>query len=132
PRSLIRRSRGRLEEAKALLRHALAVAEEHGLTREVMRALFNMADQALTWDQDEEALTLDTRHMELARRLGDRLAERMTQMHLVFDYYAMGRWGEALSVVESLPSDEETNEEGVMLDYVRATSVGPLVRQGSI
>lgn len=131
-RSLILRSRGRLEEARALLRHALVVAEAHGLTREIMRALFNMADQALAWDRDEEALALDTRLMQLARRLGDRATERMTQMHLVGDYYALGRWDEAMSLAASLPSPEESAEEGVLLDHLRATTVPILVERGSL
>src|SRR5207302_2225695 len=64
-KSLIYHSRGRWEEARALLHHSLALAERNDLTSPLMRALFNLANDAAIWDRWEEARRLDERHMEM-------------------------------------------------------------------
>jgi len=131
-KSLIYHSRGRWEEARALLHHSLALAERNDLTSPLMRALFNLANDAAIWDRWEEARRLDERHMEMVRRQGARLGERMTQMHFVLDDLATGRWDEVLSILASTPASEHAPEEGPIVDFVRASAIPALVGRGRV
>jgi class 3 adenylate cyclase/tetratricopeptide (TPR) repeat protein len=116
-KSLLMRSDGRFEEARALLRHALALGQEHDLTRAAARAMFNLADDLLESGRPAEALELDVEHLALVRRLGDRTAEWMSRFHLIADHLVLGRWDDAVALTEDvdLGSARETDDLGLAL-----------------
>jgi predicted ATPase/class 3 adenylate cyclase len=129
-KSLILGTRRRHHEAAALLRHALAIAEEHQLPEAMMRALFNMANDAQVWERWDEAVALDLRHEEMAVRLGDRTDEALSRVHLVIDFAAMGRWDDAVAILDSLPP--QSTDEPESYKILRSTAVPVLVGRGRL
>jgi tetratricopeptide (TPR) repeat protein len=85
----------RLQEGAAVLRHALALAEEYDLPGIVLRSRFNLAAIALERDRFGEAIEEVERGLLLARERGDRSQERHLLTQMVFPLYFLGRWDEA-------------------------------------
>jgi tetratricopeptide (TPR) repeat protein len=91
-KSLILARRGRPEESLALLRHALELALENDLTESALRAYFNLAYLNAGRDRLDEAIELDEKGLELARRRGKRHWEQGFLGHLRADRLILGEW----------------------------------------
>jgi class 3 adenylate cyclase len=90
------------------------------------------ADVLLSSDRAEEALECDRQNLDLSTRQGDRVGQRMANLHIVFDYDWLRRWDDALSLVSLLGSPEESSDEDVWLPYLNATLAPILVRRGEV
>jgi predicted ATPase/class 3 adenylate cyclase len=130
-KSLILKARGRLEEGVALLKHALYIAEEHAITDARARAMFNLAIELLIDDRPEEALEYDNKHLELTRLLGNKGDERMTQVHLVLDYEALGRWDEVDRLLTEIPLTEDP-ERAPMEVILHSAALPVLINRGQL
>ena len=87
------------EEALALVRHSLAVALEHELAYEALRAYNNLI-VALEWlDRHDDVTRLCAEALDLARRRGERLWVEMMAEGLASHLALEGRWDESLAVV---------------------------------
>jgi class 3 adenylate cyclase/tetratricopeptide (TPR) repeat protein len=87
------------EEALALVRHSLAVALEHELAYEALRAYNNLI-VTLEWlDRHDDVTRLSAEALDLARRRGERLWLEMMAEGLASHLGLEGRWDEALAVV---------------------------------
>ncbi|MDP9250063.1 MAG: AAA family ATPase, partial [Chloroflexota bacterium] len=130
-KSLLLISRRRYQEADALLRQALVIAQEHDLPWAMERAMFNMADRLNTHGRYEEALQLDLEGRALGRRRGDRTHESMCMMHLCFDYFPLGRWDDLMQVVADV-EDPEVEVQGAWAAFIRSLAIPVLVARGQI
>jgi predicted ATPase/class 3 adenylate cyclase len=97
----------RLDEAGVILRRALEVALEHGLTAAAMRASNNLGAVLESQDRFAEQLALCERRLELARRVGDRFWELASLTGSIPTLVALGRWDEALARAEEARGAEE-------------------------
>ncbi|MGQ0669319.1 MAG: adenylate/guanylate cyclase domain-containing protein [Actinomycetota bacterium] len=112
-KALVLSMRGRTEEARALLRHALVIAQEHGATDAILRAYYN-----LYLEPPDEVLEYARLGLELARRLGNRQWEmnflgRQTVLH-----WLHGEWDQAMAV--SRPLLDPANRRAGVLGLSRA------------
>jgi class 3 adenylate cyclase/predicted ATPase len=94
--------RHRLREGAAVLRAAIALAEERDLPSVVLRARYNLAGLALWTDRFEDAITNAQAGLALARERGDRSWEDPMLAQLAIPLYAVGRWDEAVEITASL------------------------------
>jgi tetratricopeptide (TPR) repeat protein len=130
-KALVLRARGRHQEGMALLKHALSVAEEHGIPDAINRATFNLANQLGTRDRYQEALGYDIRNLELSRMLGKRVDERMAQIHLVFDYMYLGRWDDVRRLMDEVPLPEDPKADPITV-FIHGAAILMLVQQGAL
>ncbi|MGA3214121.1 MAG: adenylate/guanylate cyclase domain-containing protein [Acidimicrobiales bacterium] len=93
---------GRLEEAMALMRHALKVALDNDLSAAALRAYNNLAAFLFGNDRYAEAKELQSLSLELARRVGDRGFERWILAGEAMQMTETGEWDEALEIMEEL------------------------------
>jgi tetratricopeptide (TPR) repeat protein len=98
--AMIRSKQGRLQEARALLELALALALEHDLGDSALRAYNNLADLSLQVDRYGEALTVAEAGLELAKARGHRSSEQMLLVMTAAANVGLGRW-------DGLPEIEE-------------------------
>ena len=115
----------------ALLKQALAIAEEHDLPDARLRALFNLADDHLHRDRYAGALAYDLANLELAERMGLHNDIVLAKVHLVFDNWLLGRWDEVRRLREETPLPERAQDDPALLLLHTAGAV-PAVEQGSI
>ncbi|MGB2876227.1 MAG: adenylate/guanylate cyclase domain-containing protein [Gaiellaceae bacterium] len=101
---LLLASQGRKQQALALLRHALRIAQEHDIASAAFRAQYNLSYFISGQDQFEEALQIDREGVELARRRGDRSWEWAFLGHVREGNFFLGNWNELDA------SDEEIAE----------------------
>ena len=94
----------RREEGVGVLRHALAMAEQHDLATVALRARFSLAAVWLDTDQLAETVREATEGLGLARERGDRPWERAMITQMVPPLTALGRWDEAVALGETLLS----------------------------
>ena len=85
---------GRRQEGEALLRHALRLAQEHGIQTSAFRAQFNLSYHINGEDRYEEALEIDREALEQAQRRGDRGWAWAFLGHLRQGNYLLGNWGD--------------------------------------
>ena len=97
----------RREEGFGVLRHALALAEAHGLVRIALRARYNLAAVALETDQFGEAFEELREGLRLARERGDRAFERQLLGQMLAPLSVLGRWDEAVPIAEALFAGEQ-------------------------
>jgi class 3 adenylate cyclase/tetratricopeptide (TPR) repeat protein len=100
--------RRRRQEGIGVLRHALAMAEERGLTAVALRARFNLAAVWLDRDQLNEAVNEVREGLVLARERGDRAWESGMLGQLVSPLVVLGLWEEAVPVADALMGGELT------------------------
>jgi tetratricopeptide (TPR) repeat protein len=86
----------RMQASIGVLRHALALADEHDLPAVALRARFNLAGISIAGDRFEEAITELGEALTLARERGDRSWEYGLLSQLVSPLVARGRWDEAM------------------------------------
>jgi class 3 adenylate cyclase/tetratricopeptide (TPR) repeat protein len=87
---------GRLGEAAALLRAAIDTAVEHDLTSHAAHYYGSLGAALEGLDRWDEALALEQRRLELARRTGSRRLELGSLVGRLSLLYRSGRWDEAL------------------------------------
>ena len=92
----------RREEGLGVLRHALALADAHGLSGIALRARHNLAAVALETDQFGGALDELREALRLARERGDRVWERQLLGQMLAPLVVLGRWEEAAPQAEAL------------------------------
>jgi class 3 adenylate cyclase/tetratricopeptide (TPR) repeat protein len=92
----------RHQEGIAVLRHALALADEHDLPTVALRARFNLAGIALASDGFEESLVEVNAGLAQARERGDRSWEYGLLSQALSPLVILGRWDEAAAAAEPL------------------------------
>jgi tetratricopeptide (TPR) repeat protein len=90
--AMIRAKHGRQEESRALRERALAVALEHDLSSDAMRAYNNLADHWLQLDRFGEAVAVAQRGLELAQARGDRRWATVLTLMLCSARVDRGEW----------------------------------------
>jgi class 3 adenylate cyclase/tetratricopeptide (TPR) repeat protein len=106
-------SRGHNEEANALIKKALEISLAHDLYEDASTAYFILSDQVFRGDRYEEALDYLRDSLALARKLGRRPFEWGTLAEMTYPLYMLGRWEEALAMIEE-PTEEQTTSGGVL------------------
>jgi tetratricopeptide (TPR) repeat protein len=91
---------GRTEEAIALLTHATALADRHGLTAAAVRGYHNAAYLRNTLGQFDAAAELYAASWQVAHRRGDRRWEQFAAAAQATNLYIVGRWDEAVARFE--------------------------------
>jgi tetratricopeptide (TPR) repeat protein len=114
-------SRGHMEETLALLKQQLAIALEHDLVEQAQSAYFILSDHSFHRDRYEDALGYLDDCLALARRTGNRPQEWSVLAERTYALFMLGRWDEALSVMEEL-TEEQTRSGGMFLSFLS----GPL------
>ena len=107
-KSLIMRTQGRVQEAIALLRHALRFALEHEATGAALRAYNNLASVLWVESAPAEELQLIDDGLALARRMGHKGWETKFLSNRVPNLVWLGRWDEAIAAAEEAQLDAET------------------------
>ena len=85
----------RLAEAGLLLRGGLDVALEHGLTTASQRAYNNLSGVLAAQDRFADLAVVNQQHLELARRVGDRIMELSALIGPLPELLHLGRWEDA-------------------------------------
>jgi tetratricopeptide (TPR) repeat protein len=107
-KAIIMASRGRRQEAEALLRHALALALEHDAAAAALRAYNNLVS-TLGWRMPlEEQLDMFRRGAELARRIGHAGWQAKFLSDSVPTFVAAGRWDEAIAADDEARAAPDT------------------------
>jgi class 3 adenylate cyclase/predicted ATPase len=88
--------RNRLEESRILLEGAIEFALKHDLSSAATRALNNLAVVFESADRYVDAVDASRRGLELARRVGDRVAEGNFLAGPISAAVLLGRWDDAL------------------------------------
>jgi predicted ATPase/class 3 adenylate cyclase len=96
---------GRLEEERALLRHALEIALENDLPELATMGYNNLSDKAFKQDRYADALDYQREALALARREGDRVRERFALCETTYPLHMTGRWDEAVSAFAEIPEE---------------------------
>jgi tetratricopeptide (TPR) repeat protein len=106
-RSIIVASTGGYEESIGLLRHALALALEHDLPDNALRAYNNLSETMTDRDRFEDGLELYEQGVALAERVGSGVWLRGLLSEMVFPLMMTGRWDEALERAAQVPDQEK-------------------------
>jgi class 3 adenylate cyclase/tetratricopeptide (TPR) repeat protein len=102
---LVLGARGRMEEGLALIEHAIAIGRERPPGRPFGRALYNLSYQFAARDRHLDAIEVDQEGLEVARRFGDRVLELQSLGHIGTSLTFLGRWDEALALIEQIDLD---------------------------
>jgi len=130
-KNLVLLSESRYEEGLALLKHALDVAVEGDLTAAAGRALHNLGDAMMSANRYGEALEYDARSLEQARRLGSRMDEWMSLVHLVGSHTALGEWDEALALVGQGPDPADGTDAEVFAALMSCWALDVFLARGT-
>jgi class 3 adenylate cyclase/tetratricopeptide (TPR) repeat protein len=106
-RSVALMREGRHDETITLLRRALDVAIEGDFTTATFRAWNNLAVTLEGDDRYQEVVELIGPTLEMARRKGDRVSELAALLGNVAPFLALGRWDEAIGLVEEAEAGED-------------------------
>jgi tetratricopeptide (TPR) repeat protein len=109
--------RGRLREALAFRKEALAVAVEADLPDAAAVQYSNLSDQTFRRDRYEEALEYLRQGLELARRMGHRPGEWSLLSEMTYPLYMVGRWDDALATM-SEPTEEQLSSGALLLSLL--------------
>jgi tetratricopeptide (TPR) repeat protein len=109
---------GRPNESRALLREALAIALQHDLVFQALRAYNNLAVFALNGDRHEEARRAAEAGFELARNRGDRQFAVQLGMGLIGELLWDGDWDSAFALADELPLEVQTAVPGHVHGYL--------------
>jgi predicted ATPase/class 3 adenylate cyclase len=105
-KSIMAVGRRRPEEARGLLKLALAHALEHELTERASNCCGNLSDLSFQHDRYEEALGYLRQTLELARKDGNRINEWFALSEMTYAQYMAGRWDESLAVMAEIPEEK--------------------------
>lgn len=111
---------GRLREAIALLRGAVALSESAGLQHIRIRALVNLAFR-LIGDDPQAAMATQLEGLDAARRLGDQQWFHVLLNNAASLATALGRWDEALALLAEGDAADLPTPERVSSATARAT-----------
>jgi class 3 adenylate cyclase/tetratricopeptide (TPR) repeat protein len=111
-------SRGHIEEAYALHKHALELALEHGFSQQASTAYFIISDSEFRGDRYASALGYLQGALELSRKIGSRPYEWGVLAEMTYPLTMLGRWDEALASMED-PTEEQTRSGGVLLSLLQ-------------
>jgi class 3 adenylate cyclase/predicted ATPase len=106
-KSLILSAEGRIEEALALLHHALRVALDNELAAAAVRAYINLSHMTHELTRLDEALDIQTRALAHARRVGIRWAEWWMLGHLTHTHMELGDWDAVEREAAEIPDPED-------------------------
>ena len=95
----------RPNESLGLMRQALVLAEEAGVDRGALRACMNLSYLLALAGRTDEAVEAVEHGIALARRRGDRVAERGLTTNLMSSYFATGRWDDVQRAFDELPEE---------------------------
>ena len=109
---------GRPNESRALLREALAIALQHDLVDQALRAYNNLNVYAFNEDRLEEARAITEAGFELARSRGDRQFAVQFGMSLIGELLWDGDWDSAFVLADELPLEVQTAVAGHVYGYV--------------
>jgi class 3 adenylate cyclase/tetratricopeptide (TPR) repeat protein len=126
-KSLVLNAMGRIEESKALLRHALTLAKENGASGALLRAYYNSFLEG-----PGPAIEYARLGLELARRLGNRYWELNFLGRQASVYWLEGRWDEALDVVGPVLDQANAHASGFSLSRVLPAITHVLVNRGHL
>jgi class 3 adenylate cyclase/tetratricopeptide (TPR) repeat protein len=115
--AMIRGKHGRNEESRALRERSLALALEHDLSSDAMRAYNNLADFWLQLDRFAETLSVAERGLELAKSRGDRLWQPMLTLMLMTARVGLGHWDAVPEPTEDGYPADAARDELVRLGY---------------
>jgi len=110
--------RGRPNESRALLREALAIALQHDLVTQALRAYNNLAVFAFNDDRHEEARRSVEAGFELARSRGDRQFAVQLGLSLMEALLWDGDWDSAFALADELPLEAQTAVAGHVHGYL--------------
>jgi class 3 adenylate cyclase/tetratricopeptide (TPR) repeat protein len=116
-KALILNAKGRWQEGRVLLRHALDVALEHDKPSAALRAYNNLADLTATADRYHDAEAYAQDGLLLARRVGNRFWEWVF-LGLIYSLFALGKWDEAMAQRREMPEDWTQARVGISQGYV--------------
>jgi class 3 adenylate cyclase/tetratricopeptide (TPR) repeat protein len=105
-KAVILGSAGRTTESNILLRHALEVALENGLSSAALRAYNNLGAGLTALDRHQESVSISEEAAAYARKIGDHHTELMMLSGVVSDGVPLGRWDEALEMAERLAGED--------------------------
>ena len=108
---------GRPNESRALLKEALAIALQHDLVGQALRAYNNLAVAAWNEDRREEGRRAVEAGFELARSRGDRQFAVQLGLGLIGELLGDGDWDAAFARAHELP-DAQTAVAGHVNGYV--------------
>ena len=106
-KSLLLGTWSRNEEAMALLRRALELAQEHDIPRAIVRSATNLSYEADGRDRIDEAAAYMRIGIDTCRRLGFLSEEWFLRQHVAGNALRQGRWDELLEMTRSLPDPKE-------------------------
>jgi class 3 adenylate cyclase/predicted ATPase len=112
-------SRQHVEEAHALLKHALEIALEHDLSEDVSTCYFLLSDRCFRTDRYADALAYLDESLTFDRKIGHRRYEWATLSERCYPLLMLGRWDELLAIRDDF-TDEQTNSGGVVLSLLQA------------
>ncbi|HYT78748.1 MAG TPA: adenylate/guanylate cyclase domain-containing protein [Actinomycetota bacterium] len=115
--------RGRNEEALLLTREALRIALEHDLHAATLRAYNNVISISTGLERYEEVLPLLEEATEWSRRVGSRLGVVGFPLSKATLFMVLGRWDEALSLVEEHEQTVEAKDLHYVSDLLSAVAV---------
>ncbi len=110
---LVMSSRGRRQEALALLKHALQVALDNDLPAAALRGYINLSNYMGETLQIDDGLAYQRNGIALARRVGIRWAEWWLLGHLTYSYFYLGDWDAAERTAAEIADPEETPDARV-------------------
>ncbi len=119
-KGLILSARGRPEEAWLLTSHALEVALTHDLSTAAIRAYINSTGLVAMRNREREALELTLKGRELARKVGDRDAERFLEGWVLGIRATLGEW-------DAVMADDHPPEAEERMDVWLYASVVPIL-----
>jgi tetratricopeptide (TPR) repeat protein len=115
---MIRVKQGRQEESRALRERSLAIALEHDLGSDAMRAYNNLADYSLQLDRFHETISVAERGVELAKARGDRLWEPILALMITTARVGLGQWDALPRVAPDGFPVELASDELVRMGYL--------------
>jgi class 3 adenylate cyclase/tetratricopeptide (TPR) repeat protein len=115
--------RGRNEEALLLTREALRISLEHDLHAATLRAYTNVISISTGLERYDEMLPLLEEATEWSRRVGSRLGVVGFPLSKATPFLILGRWDEALSLVEEHEQTAEATDLHLVSDLLSAVAV---------
>ncbi|MGZ4287313.1 MAG: AAA family ATPase [Solirubrobacteraceae bacterium] len=123
-------SRRHPEEGRALLKRALEIARDNDLVDEAGFCYFWISDTCFQRDMYADALGYLDESLSLARKLGSRPNEWAVLAERTYPLYMMGRWDEALTVIEGF-TQEQIDSGGTVLSLLE-TGVQINIHRGQV
>ena len=112
-------SRGRPQQALALIKQALELALEHDLLEDASTCYFLLSDWSLRLDRYADALRYLDESLALARRQGSRPYEWSVLAERTYPLLMTGRWDEVLATTGAF-TQEQAESGGVVLSVLQS------------